>query len=118
MCERRENRNLRDVTEPDDGVSDLPAARCRHHYFFFDVDLRDVFRDEVLREPPLRELLRDGTLAPFFRDSFNAIAMACLRLFTFLPEPLFSVPFFRRRIADSTFFEAARPYFAIFKPPA
>ena len=40
--------------------------------------------------------------------------MACLRLFTrppFPPRPLLSVPFFRRRIALSTRFEAAFPYF-------
>jgi hypothetical protein len=35
-----------------------------------------------------------------------------LRLLTFPPEPLFSVPFFRRRMADSTRFDAAFPYFA------
>lgn len=41
------------------------------------------------------------------------MAMACLRLFTrppFPPGPLLSVPFFRRRIALSTRFEAAFPY--------
>jgi hypothetical protein len=69
-------------------------------YFFFD--------DERLRAD-----LRDGTLAPFFRDSFNAMATACLRLVTLRPDPLFSVPRFRRRIADSTFFSAAFPYFAM-----
>jgi hypothetical protein len=57
-----------------------------------------------------------GTLPPFFRVSLSAIAMACLRLFTFFPEPLVSVPFFRRRIVDFTFFEAALPYFAISAP--
>jgi hypothetical protein len=57
--------------------------------------------------------LRLGTFAPFFRASLRPIAMACLRLFTFRPEPLSSVPRFRRRIADSTFFDADFPYFAI-----
>ena len=42
--------------------------------------------------------------------------MACLRLFTLRPEPLLSVPFFRRRIVDSTFFDADFPYFAIVPP--
>ena len=42
--------------------------------------------------------------------------MACLRLFTFRPEPLFSVPFFRRRIVDVTFFDADLPYLAIVSP--
>jgi hypothetical protein len=45
--------------------------------------------------------------------SLNPIAIACLRLVTFLPELLFSVPFFRRRIVDLTDFDAALPYFAI-----
>lgn len=40
--------------------------------------------------------------------------MACFRLFTvppLPPGPLFSVPFLRRRIALSTRFDAAVPYF-------
>ena len=60
--------------------------------------------------PP--ERLR-GTFAPFCRASFRPIAIACLRLFTVRPEPLFSVPFFLRRMADFTFFDADFPYFAI-----
>jgi uncharacterized protein (DUF1810 family) len=57
--------------------------------------------------------LRAGTFAPFSRASLRPIAIACLRLFTFRPEPLVSVPFFLRRIADRTDFDAPRPYFAI-----
>lgn len=48
-----------------------------------------------------------GTLAPFFRASDSPIAIACFRLFTrppFPPRPDFSVPRFRRRIADLTDF--------------
>jgi hypothetical protein len=41
------------------------------------------------------------------------MAIACLRLFTFRPDPLSRVPFFRRRMADSTFLDADLPYFAI-----
>jgi hypothetical protein len=72
---------------------------------------------ELLRVPDdfrvvLRELFR-GTLAPFSRASLSAIAIACLRLVTFRPDPLFNVPFFLRRIVRSTFFDAALPYFAI-----
>ena len=55
-----------------------------------------------------------GTFAPFARASESPIAMACLRLFTvppFPPGPLLSVPFFRRRIALSTRFDADFPYF-------
>ena len=47
------------------------------------------------------------------RASFNPIAIACLRLFTFRPEPLLSVPFFFRCIADLTRLPAARPYLAM-----
>jgi hypothetical protein len=57
-----------------------------------------------------------GTFAPFFRASESPIAIACLRLFTFPPLPPgpdFSVPFFRRRIADSTRLLAAFPYFRL-----
>jgi hypothetical protein len=73
--------------------------------------LREVFRDDFLE--PLRDDLRDGTFAPFRRASFKPIAIACLRLRTLRPDPLFSVPRFLRRIVDSTFFDADRPYFAI-----
>jgi hypothetical protein len=70
-------------------------------YFFFDV-VRAV---------------RRGTLAPFDRASLSAIAIACFRLFTFAPELLRSVPFFLRRIADSTDLLAALPYLAIVPSP-
>ena len=80
-----------------------------------DVDFRaDVLRDDDFRDP-FREDLRLGTLAPFSRASLSPIAIACFRLVTFRPEPLFNVPRFRRRIVDSTFFDADLPYFAIRK---
>ena len=52
-----------------------------------------------------RELFLRGTFAPFFRASERPIAIACLRLFTFPPRPLFprfKVPLLRLRIALST----------------
>jgi hypothetical protein len=67
---------------------------------------------EVFREL-LRDDFRAGTFAPFFRASLSPIAIACLRLVTFRPDPLFSVPFFLRRIVLSTFSEADLPYLAI-----
>ncbi len=67
----------------------------------------DVFR------VPFRDVFRRGTFPPFSRASLRPIAIACLRLVTVRPEPLFSVPFFFRRIADATLFDAALPYFAI-----
>lgn len=81
------------------------------------------FRPPVLRPPVFRPEdflpadVRDGTFPPFFLASDRPIAIACLRLFTLRPEPLFSVPRFRRRIALSTVCPAFLPYFAI-DPPA
>ncbi|HUB18655.1 MAG TPA: hypothetical protein VL990_08470 [Acidobacteriaceae bacterium] len=55
-----------------------------------------------------------GTLAPAFRASDNPIAIACLRLVTFLPlRPLFNVPIFFSRIARATFFAAPAPYLLV-----
>jgi hypothetical protein len=79
-------------------------------YRFFAARLRDVLGE-------LREAFRDGTFAPFSRASLSPIAIACLRLVTFRPEPLLSVPFFLRRIVDSTFLDADFPYFAIWCSP-
>ena len=55
-----------------------------------------------------------GTLAPFSLASDNPMAMACLRLITFLPLlPLRKVPFFLRRMALSTVFCDFIEYLAI-----
>jgi hypothetical protein len=63
--------------------------------------------------------LRRGTFFPFSRASESPIAMACLRLVTFLPlRPLLSEPLFRFLIARSTSLEALREYLrAILAPP-
>jgi hypothetical protein len=73
---------------------------------FFDDD--DAFFDE----PPFEDDdFFDGTLPPSRRASDRPMAMACLRLVTFFPEPpLFSVPRLRSCIALSTFSEAFFPY--------
>jgi hypothetical protein len=63
--------------------------------------------------PRLRDDLRDGTFPPLLLASLSPIAIACARLFTFCPELLRKVPRFLRRIADSTFFAADLPYFAM-----
>src|SRR5262245_32619807 len=60
-----------------------------------------------------RDDWRRGTFAPFSRASLRPIAIACLRLFTLRPEPLFRVPFFLRCIADLTRLLAALPYLAM-----
>src|SRR6476660_836174 len=69
--------------------------------------------------PPLRlrpPFLR-GTFAPARRASLSPIAIACLRLVTFLPErPDLSVPCFRSCIARLTLLCAFFPYFAIGPP--
>ena len=68
------------------------------------------------REPFQRSLLRLrflGTSAPFFRASLRPMAIACFRLRTVRPDPLFSVPFFLRRMADFTRLPAAFPYLAM-----
>src|SRR5262245_35468951 len=72
------------------------------------------------RTPPKRQcgspspysfLFRRGTFFPFFRASDSPIAIACLRLLTFLPlRPLFSVPLLRFFIARLTSLEAPLEY--------
>lgn len=52
-------------------------------------------------------------MAPFDRASESPMAIACLRDLTFAPLLLRSVPRFLRRIALSTRFEAAFPYFGV-----
>jgi hypothetical protein len=71
---------------------------------------------EVLRAVFLDDF-RAGTFPPFSRASLKPIAIACLRLVTLRPDPLLRLPFFLRRIADSTRFEADFPYFAMLDPP-
>jgi hypothetical protein len=79
--------------------------------FFLPVRAREVFF------ALLRDDFRDGTFAPFSLASLRPIAIACLRLVTFLPDPLLSVPFFLRLMVDLTRLDAAFPYFAIKTPP-
>ena len=66
-----------------------------------------------MRDVRFRLRPRDGTLAPFSLASFRPIAIACLRLVTFRPDPLFNDPRLRRCIADFTDFDAPLPYFAM-----
>ena len=106
MSKGRQHRDLRDVAQPDDGVADGGAAAGRHR--------SSSSCACVTRTPWSRVLRADlrGTLAPFFLASLSPMAMACLRLLTLAPEPLLSVPFFLRCIADFTVFAADFPYFA------
>ena len=71
------------------------------------VFLDDLFEDLFFEDFFFDEDFLRGTLAPSLRASDNPIAIACFLLVTFLPDrPLLSVPFFRSRIALSTFLEA------------
>jgi hypothetical protein len=85
-------------------VSDASRISLVYAAFFVRLVLRVALRVVRLR----------GTLAPFFRASERPMAIACLRLVTFLPlRPLLSVPRFRLRIALFTDFDAPLPYLAI-----
>src|SRR5712692_5599961 len=65
--------------------------------------------------PPVR---LPGTLAPARRASLRPIAIACLRLVTFLPErPDLSVPCLRSCIARFTLLCAFLPYRAMSAAP-
>jgi hypothetical protein len=87
-------------------------------YFFFE-DFRVVFFDEdffdedFFEDDFFEDFFDDffaGTLPPSRLASESPMAMACLRLFTFLPEPLFSVPRFISCMFSSTLSEAFLPY--------
>jgi hypothetical protein len=52
-----------------------------------------------------------GTFAPSRRASDKPIAIACLRLFTLRPLPVFSLPRLNSCISVPTFSCALRPYF-------
>lgn len=85
--------------EEDLRVADLPA-----------VDFRDDFREVDFRADDFPDFF--GTFSPPRRASDKPMAIACLRLFTFLPlRPLRKLPLARFFIADSTFFDAPREYF-------
>src|SRR5215831_8973144 len=79
----------------------MPSDEKAVYFFFRERD----FRDRV-------NFFFFGTFAPDRRASERPMAIACLRLLTFLPErPLLSFPRFLSRMARSTFFEASLPYF-------
>ena len=58
-----------------------------------------------------------GTFLPCFLASDRPIAMACFRLVTFLPLPVFNVPFFFFSIVFLTSFCAPLLYAGIENPP-
>jgi hypothetical protein len=89
----------------DDRVHRLFQKVAAHH-------LEEAVRRYFFLREDLRRRL--GTFPPARRASDRPMAMACLRLFTRLPErPLFSVPRFLLCIARFTFERAFWPYRAI-----
>jgi hypothetical protein len=90
---------------PDLRVDDLRDGDLRE-------DAADLREDEDREDEPREDdERRDGTFFPALRASDRPIAIACFRLFTFLPlRPLFSVPALRSCIARSTFLLAALEY--------
>ena len=98
----------------DDFVARFVDVRAEDFVARF-VDFRaDFFA--VLRPVFFADFFADffGTLPPARRASDSPIAIACLRLFTFLPDlPLRNVPALRSCIAFSTLDCAFLPYFAI-----
>jgi len=96
--------------------------------FFEEVEAFFVDDDAFFVEPFFDEALffedddpfgAGGTLPPSRRASERPMATACLRLVTFLPEPLLSVPRLYLCISVSTLSDAFFPYFdAMQKPPA
>src|SRR5438270_11529306 len=78
----------------------------------------DDAEDAARRYFFLREdFLRFGTFPPARRASDSPMAIACLRLFTRLPDPpLFSVPCLRLCIARFTLLRAFFPYLAMPTP--
>ncbi len=93
--------------------------RPRAAGYFDDVLRDDDFPDDdfldgdFLDEDFFDEDFFAGTLAPARRASDSPMAMACLRLVTFLPDrPLRNVPFLRSCIVFLTFDCAFLPYLA------
>src|SRR5262245_18044341 len=90
-----------------------PRPRVERQDYRKGVVPRDFYLCEALLA--LRRLR--GTLPPARRASESPIAIACLRLFTLLPErPLRSFPCFRSCIARLTLRCAVLPYLAIWPP--
>jgi len=80
---------------------------------FFEVDFFEdaFFEDDAFLDVDFFDDFFEGTLPPSRRASESPMAMACLRLFTFLPEPpLLSVPRFISCMLFSTLSEAFFPY--------
>jgi hypothetical protein len=113
---------LEDFGAGDFFAEDFRDEDLRAEDFFAD-DLRaDFFADDLvdfLDDEALFDDFFAGTFAPARRAWESPIAIACLRLVTFLPNfPLRRLPFLRSCIVFLTFAWAFFPYFAIAQSPA
>jgi hypothetical protein len=93
----------------------LPAVFFDEEVFFEDEDffaeVDDFFEDEdFFAEDFFEDDFFAGTLPPSRLASERPMAMACLRLVTFFPEPLLSLPRFSSCMFSSTLSEAFLPY--------
>jgi hypothetical protein len=92
----------------------LPLLLRELFFFVADFPGDDFFEADFFLPAFFLAAFLDGTFCPFSRASDIPIAIACLRLFTFLPlRPLVNVPFFLRRMALSTVLFAFFEYLAI-----
>jgi hypothetical protein len=96
----------------------VDGARLRivERFAFFDdfLDPEDFFEPNYFFDDDFFE----GTLPPSRRASERPMAMACFRLVTFFPEPLFNLPLLSSCISSSTLSDAFFPYFAMAIPPS
>jgi hypothetical protein len=91
-------------------VAFFAGARLAADFFAGDFFAVDFFAADFFAAPLPADFFAGGTLPPALRASDKPIAIACLRLVTFLPDlPLFSVPAFFSFIAASTLSEAFFP---------
>jgi hypothetical protein len=80
-------------------------------FFALDFFAEDLVDDDFFDEDFFEEDFFAGTFPPSRRASDNPMAMACLRLVTFLPEPpLFNFPRFISCMFSSTLSDAFFPY--------
>jgi hypothetical protein len=90
---------------------DFRAVLLREDFFLEDFFADDFVFGDFLFEDFFDDFFLGGTLLPSRRASESPMAIACLRLLTFLPDlPLFNVPALRSRIARATFADALREY--------
>ena len=103
-------------------LADARVTAGRFGAAFFVVDLDDFddfenFDDDAFFDDPDFELdFAGGTFPPSRRASDKPMAMACLRLVTFLPDPVFNVPRFNLCISVPTLSLAFFPYRLAIQP--